>query len=442
MRLLILFLCLVSFLTGYGQDIDVENDIIEEVVPKILKEKKDKSLTISAFTGKKLPENIEQYNVITIKDYERPGSIDLKLFFHNSLEELTIIGFGVLGKAESIPTGIKNAKNLKKLTFVGQKLKYLPAEIGYLSQLETLDIYGNQWLKKLPKEIGKLKKLKYLRVDSFSLEHIPDEIGELPNLEYLILNPESQSNKLSSLPESVGNLKALKELDVHSYQLSTVPEGISGLTALKKMNLEGNFMKLPADFSNLKNLEDLRIYSNELIDIPKGLENLRNLKKLRLVCGSIEGSTLNIGKLPNLRSMSIDIRKDEVLKFNDGVSKSLTNLYISGNRLLNIEGLKNFENLTTLGITYAALQQVPHEVFGFKELIRFKMSKTQLTSIPKGLSQNTNLKYIVFTDNKILGKIPKELLKLPNLKSVSLARNGEITNVAEIRKRASFEIYY
>ncbi len=114
-------------------------------------------------------------------------------------------------------------------------LTVLPPEIGKLTALTRLDLYGNQ-LSTLPPEIGQLTKLDTLYLGINQLSALPPEIGKLTALEWLDLS----ENQLSTLPPEIGQLTALKELVLWGNQLSTLPPEIVKLTALEKLFLHGN----------------------------------------------------------------------------------------------------------------------------------------------------------------------------------------------------------
>jgi len=95
----------------------------------------------------------------------------------------------------------------------------LPAEIGNLTNLTTLELHNNQ-LSSLPPEIGKLTNLTTLSLSENQLSSLPSEIGKLTNLRELFLS----SNRLNSLPAEIVNLTNLTWLHL-SYNRLVIPEG-------------------------------------------------------------------------------------------------------------------------------------------------------------------------------------------------------------------------
>jgi Leucine-rich repeat (LRR) protein len=111
----------------------------------------------------------------------------------------------------------------------------VPADIGLLTSLESLWLYGTQ-LTSLPAEIGQLTALKELYLFSNQLTSVPAEIGQLTSLRVLYLH----YNQLTSLPAEIGQLTALKELWLYSNELTSVPAEIGQLASLRVLRLGYN----------------------------------------------------------------------------------------------------------------------------------------------------------------------------------------------------------
>ena len=79
----------------------------------------------------------------------------------------------------------------------------VPAEIGLLTSLESLWLYGTQ-LTSLPAEIGQLTALKELYLFSNQLTSVPAEIGQLASLRVLRLG----YNQLTSVPAAIREFRA------------------------------------------------------------------------------------------------------------------------------------------------------------------------------------------------------------------------------------------
>ena len=93
-----------------------------------------------------------------------------------------------------------------------QQLTGLPAEIGCLVKLETLDVSSCTMLAFIPPEISKMQNLRALKMSKcLSIETLPAGIGSLGSLKTLRLD---QCLKLQDLPLEFGMLTALTTLNL------------------------------------------------------------------------------------------------------------------------------------------------------------------------------------------------------------------------------------
>ncbi|MEI7652600.1 MAG: leucine-rich repeat domain-containing protein [Verrucomicrobiota bacterium] len=146
----------------------------------------------------------------------------------------------------------------------------------YENQHESLDLF-NLGLNTLPAEIGRLTNLKTLNLDNNQLTTLPSEIGSLTNLKTLNLS----ENQLTTLPSEIGRLTNLQVLALDCNQFSTLPSEIGRLTNLKTLNLSGNQLStIPAELKHLTNLTDLyldRTLVNQVALNPRDIGNIRFL---------------------------------------------------------------------------------------------------------------------------------------------------------------------
>jgi internalin A len=173
---------------------------------------------------------------------------------------------------------IKKAANARStfLDLSNQELTSIPAEIGNLTNLNTLYLKSNQ-LKYLPPEIGNLANLNTLYLKSNQLKCLPPEIGNLTNLSTLYLS----NNQLTKLPPEIGNLTNLNWLYLSNNQLTILPAEINQLTNLNTLHLSGNQLtSLPVEIGKLTNLSWLYLSSNKLTSLPAEIDQLTKMRKI------------------------------------------------------------------------------------------------------------------------------------------------------------------
>lgn len=113
----------------------------------------------------------------------------------------------------SIPSEPKS-NNILNLS--NQNLKKVPDDVFNQTNLEELNVSGNQLTGALQGEIRKLQNLRVLKASNNLMTGVPAEIGQLQNLEILDLS----NNKLTGLPNELGNLKNLKIFNISGNNYS------------------------------------------------------------------------------------------------------------------------------------------------------------------------------------------------------------------------------
>ena len=199
------------------------------------------------------------------------------------------------------------ALNLESNSLVGT----LPAALGDLTNLESLQLYNNSIIGRIPAQLGDLTNLRELNLGSDGYSRltgpIPTALGNLTNLESLTLN----NNELSGpIPATLGNLYNLRELNLWSNNLTgPVPAWLYDLPNLQYLSLGWNELTgpVPAWLGDLSNLVGLVLTVNELTGpIPAELGDLSNLKRLDLSFNNLTGPIpASLGDLSNLEGLSL-----------------------------------------------------------------------------------------------------------------------------------------
>ena len=115
----------------------------------------------------------------------------------------------------------------------------LPSELGDLSELRLLHLYGNDLTGEIPPELGRLSNLNTLDLGDNGLSGpIPPEVGRLSSLTSLDLS----FNQLSGeVPAQLGDVERLEWLVIAENDLSgSVAEILERLPNLEYLSIYGN----------------------------------------------------------------------------------------------------------------------------------------------------------------------------------------------------------
>nr|KAJ0225898.1 hypothetical protein LSAT_V11C100041920 [Lactuca sativa] len=164
---------------------------------------------------------------------------------------------------------------IEVLDFASNKLHgKIPAAIGNITSLTSLNLFQNNVEGGIPGSIGKLCNLKFLSVSGNNMTgSLPEGVdtcvsnSSMPNLERLWLT----NNKLvGRLPEWVGQLGNLEELELDYNQLhGPIPTSLGRLQRLTSLGLGGNKFNgtLPESFGQLSELTNFDVSFNDLTGI-------------------------------------------------------------------------------------------------------------------------------------------------------------------------------
>lgn len=261
-----------------------------------------------------------------------------------------------------------------------------------------LTMINNRLRGELPADIGKLAALKVLYLSgeyTYLSGRIPEEIGNLTNLEYLSLyGPELGGE----IPSSIGNLKKLHTLNLSSCKITgQIPEELYNCQALKDIDLSGNHISgtISDKIANLKSLERFSICQTNISgEIPEEITQLINLEWFYAYENQLSGPLpANIGNLSKLKYFIVNnCNLTGSIPTNIGNCASLESFNIHNNKLTG-EIPASIGNCTKL--RYLSLN--------FNELTG---------NIPASIGNCSNLRGVDIRNNKLSGNIPASLSKL------------------------------
>lgn len=200
------------------------------------------------------------------------------------------------GAFDSLERALRSPEKVRRLALQSEdhSMKHLPAGLGTLVNLETLELACLENLEDLPEEIGRLRRLRELVIDngngcSMNVS-LPRSIGQLEGLRVLRLygaldgrevgaEDSARSKRAKPLPDTLAELRNLEELDLGRNGIRSVPPQVASLRGLKKLSLDYNEIReVPAFVGGLKNLEELSLNANGGARLPQSLAGLKGLK--------------------------------------------------------------------------------------------------------------------------------------------------------------------
>ena len=205
----------------------------------------------------------------------------------------------------------------------------------------------------------------------------------------------------------------LDKLSLFSRKTTTIPESIVELTNLKQINFYGPF-SLPKNITSLP-LKSFRLSCNNFIDLPD--LNSDSLTDLYLSCNKLT-SVKGIEKFKNLEALYLN---NNLLTSLEEIAElvNLKVLQIVGNKLTSIRGIENLVNLENICLDYNQLTSLE----GIEKLINLKilhLEANHLTSL-EGIENLTNLEELHIYNNQITSLNGTE--NLVNLRTFNFHNN-------------------
>ncbi|KAK9944843.1 hypothetical protein M0R45_010391 [Rubus argutus] len=299
---------------------------------------------------------------------------------------------------------------------------------------EYCKVYVPGGLESLPEE------LRYLYWEGYPLKSLPSQYSP-ENLVELHL-PHSQVKQLWNNVQNLGNLKYLNLS--HSQHLTQVPD-LSGSSNIERINLSGctSLVEVPSYFQNLENLTylDLQKCTNlkKIWELPCNLEELKlcgtaieeispsiwsheklrtlNLNGCRFLKNLPSSSSSNAGKLESLLLNNCSVL--------ESVPDSIYNSYCL--EALCLSGCEKLKRLPPLSVGRLCclrrlyldgcrvLESIPDSLLSLSTLNSINLSETMIESIPSGIINASELRYLCLTNCKKLKVIPELPWQLGNL---------------------------
>ncbi|MBA0561445.1 hypothetical protein Golob_018271 [Gossypium lobatum] len=334
-----------------------------------------------------------------------------------------------------IPLSILQLRKLEVLNLQNNSFSLeIPADIGSLVNLTTLDLSKNRLSGEIPSSIRKMRKLETLQLENNMLSgEFPTWLFDLKEMKKLHLggNKLAWNNNLAIEPKCKLSSLSLRSCSVKGQ----IPSWISNQTDLiyldlSENDLEGDFPQWLAE----RNLGTIILSDNKLTgSLPSQLFQSRNLSVLALSRNKFSG------ELPEINTASIMVLLLSENNFSGPLPKSISNIH----RLLLLDLSKNSfsgNEFPAFGPdSLIAFVDVSSNNFSGKVPSDFGLFTVMLSlsqngfygPLPENFSNLIMLEHLDLHDNNISGEFPAFFSQMSSLQVLNLRNNsikGSISN--------------
>lgn len=316
---------------------------------------------------------------------------------------------------------------VKKLDLSNQKIDFTSIDFSVFKNLEYLRLINDN-LYHLPLGIKDLSNLKILDISSNKFCDIPHELKEMPNLEELIFNNEQYISDVSSF-EIFLSMTSLKRLHLDSIDskvidripfapqlqylslkydgLSNIPISVSTIKDLRKLDLEGNNIRLiNPELTNLNHLEDISLGLSKDVDLTIAMKVL--------------------GNIPTLKSLHFDNSKFKNFNYNIPTLNNVEYLSFKNTHLISFPTIAfSFKNLRVLDLTGNDFSDLPTGLASMDKLEELFLTndfKLNMSQAIRTLAKVSSLKKL-HLENYTISSLPFKISDLPQLSELYLKNN-------------------
>ncbi|KAK8552088.1 hypothetical protein V6N13_120515 [Hibiscus sabdariffa] len=330
------------------------------------------------------------------------GEIPSEIGNLKKLWQLELYNNELTGK---LPVGLRNLTSLENFDASANNLEGDISEVKYLTNLVSLQLFGNQFNGQVPPEMGEFKKLVNLSLyTNMFTGSLPQKLGSWANFDYIDVSENLLSGPIPPDMCKKGTMRGL--LMLQNRFTGEIPTTYANCASLKRFRVSNNSLSgiVPAGIWGLPQVDIIDIAYNQF----EGpiTSDIKNAKKIGTL--SAEYNRLS-GELP-----------EEISEATSLVRIELNNNQISG--------------------------KFPHGIGELKSLNSLQLQNNRLSgSIPESLGSCASISNINMANNSLSGKIPSSLGSLPTLNTLDLSRNelsGTIPESLSALKLSLFDLSY
>ncbi|CAK9180389.1 unnamed protein product [Ilex paraguariensis] len=414
-----------------------------------------KSLDISTVPFCERPLNFDGPDFIRVYEFEELHQLkleepNLQMFVRNmnDLTELNLDNVDLSAQGSNRSKTLANAlPRLQSLSLSFCRLSgSIHPSFSQLQSLSHIDLEGNDLSSEAPHFFANFSNLVTLSLRSCDLQgNFPENVLILPKLQSIDLSDNSlltghlpkfpfnsslrqlklyNTNFRGKLPDSIGNLMFLTHLLLSSSNfIGSIPSLLANLTLIVELDLRGNSFSgsiPPFHASAVPNLEFLRLSSNLLNGVI--YSSLFTLPSLQGLCLDNNHFSGQLEEFSNASSSDGPIPKS--------ISKlpRLVYLELAANNFygtMKLDIFQSLRNLNSLDLSDNKLSiEGDNGSFTLPNLAALKLSRCNLTEVPKFLKNQVGLKTLNLSNNQIHGSVPSWIWNSGSLYELDLSQNA------------------
>ncbi|PWA96056.1 Leucine-rich repeat-containing protein [Artemisia annua] len=401
---------------------------------------KQLNLSYNPFTAGEIPAEIgrlKNLEVLWLTGCNLIGPIPDSL---SQLGQLVDLDLAINKLTGSIPSSLTELRNVVQIELYNNSLTGELPKMGWskMTSLRLLDVSMNLLTGNVPEELCSLQLESLNLYENEFVGKFPDIISNSSNLYELRVFGNRFTGEL---PESLGKKSPLTWVDVSNNMFTgRIPGSLCDKGVLEEVLMIHNSFsgEIPGSFSKCRSLKRVRLGYNKLSgEVPVGFWGLPQVSLLELVENSLSGGIgKTIAGAGNLSTLNIAHNKfsgelpDEI-GFLDSLNEfSGSNNMFSGSLPASIV---NLEQLTKLDLHNNGFTGgLPSGISSLKKLNELDLANNKLSgNIPDKIGELSVLNYLDLSRNQFSGKIPVGLqnLRLNQLNLSSNSLTGDIPPV-------------